>query len=280
MHEEEVQTFPNWYIKFPVGHALRLNREMRGAFQVYFCDALKQVSRNKLPGLDGLPHEVYLRMSHMFVPILTDMFHHWFAYGVIPGSITKGGITLLKKGGTHLWEDLDDYRPITLLNTELKILARVLANHLQLVISDLSGPEQNCAVKGRLIQDNLHLVCKILVGLKDDTEAMLIDLNQFKAFNRVDHQFLATVLETARFKLKFHKWISMLYHNLQTVVHVIRKHLEVFAVERLVQQDCPLSSLWSPSSVGLGIRRLIQLCVKSPLPTVSGQRSLHMSSST
>ena len=97
-------------------------------------------------------------MSHMFVPILTDEFNHWFAQGAIPGSITKGAIILLKKGGRHVWEDLDDYRPITLLNTELNILARVLVNRLQLVISDLIRPEQNYAVKGRSIQDNLHLV--------------------------------------------------------------------------------------------------------------------------
>ena len=86
-------------------------------------DALKQVGLNKSPGLDGLPYEVYLRMPHMFVPILTDMFNHWFAQGAIPGSISKGMITLLKKGGRHVWEGLDDYRSITLLNTELKILA-------------------------------------------------------------------------------------------------------------------------------------------------------------
>ena len=52
-------------------------------------DALKQVGLNKSPGLDGLPYEVYLRMSHMFVPILTDVFNHWFAQGAIPGSVTR-----------------------------------------------------------------------------------------------------------------------------------------------------------------------------------------------
>ena len=98
-----------------------------------------------------------------------------FAQGAIPGSITKGVITLLKKGGRHVWEDLDDYRPITLLNAELKILARVLANRLQLVISDLIGPEQNYAVKGRSIQDNLHLIREILEGIKDDDEAALVN---------------------------------------------------------------------------------------------------------
>ena len=137
-------------VKTPEGNCLRSTREIRDAFRAHFrdrfarctdlplrefrsyladfprlgaascegvvteCevrDALKLVGLNKLPGLDGLPYEVYLRVSHMFVPILTDMFNHWFAQGAIPGSVTKGVITLLKKGGTHVWEGLDDYRP-------------------------------------------------------------------------------------------------------------------------------------------------------------------------
>ena len=53
-------------------------------------------------------------------------------------------ITLLWKGGRHVWEDLDDYRPITLLNTELKILAWVLANCLQL---DWTRAELRCEGK-------------------------------------------------------------------------------------------------------------------------------------
>ena len=193
-------------------------------------DALKQVGLNKSPGLDGLPYEVYLRMSHMFVPILTDMFDHWFAQGAIPGSVIKGVITLLKKGGRHVWEGLDDYRPITLLNTELKILARVLANRLQLVISDLIGLEQTYAVKGRSIQDNLHLIREVLEGIKDDTETALISLDQSKAFDRVDHRFLATVLETAGFKPEFRRWISMMYHNPQAVVQVNGRRSRVFAL--------------------------------------------------
>ena len=200
---------------------------------------LKQVGLNKSPGLDGLPYEVYLRMSHMFVPILTDVFNHWLVQGAIPGSITKGVITLLKKEGRHVRGDLDDYRPITLLNTELKILARVLANRLQLVISDLIGPEQNYAVKGRSIRDNLHSVRQILEGIKDNTKAALINLDQSKAFDRVDHRFLAT----AGFKPEFRKWISILYHNPQAVVQVNGRRSGAFAIEQSVRQGCPLSPL-------------------------------------
>ena len=125
-----------------------------------------------------------------FVPILTDVFNHWFAQGALPGSVTKGVITLLKKVDRHVWEGLDDYRPITLLNTELKILIRVLVNILQLVINDLIGLEQTYAVKRRSIQDNLLLIREILEGLKDGTETALINSDLSKAFDRVDNRFL------------------------------------------------------------------------------------------
>ena len=63
-------------------------------------------------------------------------------------------------------------------------------NSLQHVINDLIDPEQNYAVKGRSIEDNLHLVRQILEGTEDDTEATLTNLDQSKAFDRVDHGFL------------------------------------------------------------------------------------------
>ena len=98
--------------------------------------------------LEAAAHICQNRRKH--VPILTDMFTHCLIQEAIPGSVTQSAITLLKNSGRHVWEELDDYRPITLPNTELKILARVLANRLQLVISDLIGPEQTYAVKIRL----------------------------------------------------------------------------------------------------------------------------------
>ena len=165
-------------------------------------------------------------------------------------------ITLLKKEGRHVRGELDDYRPITLLNTELKILARVLANRLQLVISDLICPEQNYAMKRRTIQDNLHLVRHILEGIEDDTEAALINLDQSKAFDRVDHRFLAAVLETAGFEPEFRKWIGMLYQNPQVVVQVNGRRSRAFAIERSVQQGCPLSSLLYVLALKPLLRRL------------------------
>ena len=185
----------------------------------------------------------------MFFLILTDMLNHWFAQGAIPGCITKGIITLLKKGDRYVWENLD-YSPITLLSTELKILAQVLANRLQFVISELIGPEQNYAGNGRSIQDNLHLARHVLEGFKHDTRALLIYLDQAKAFNRIHHWFLAMISETAGFKLEFHKWISWQGWPLSPLLYV-------FALEPF------------------GMGRQIRPCRESPLPAVLWRRSLY-----
>ena len=103
-------------------------------------------------------------------------------------------------------------------------------------------------------------MCEVLQGLEDGTEAVLNDLDQSKAFDRVNHRFFATALETARFQPEFHKWISMVYHNPQAEVRVNGKRSEAFAIERSVRQGWPcllfsMSSLWCPYYVGLGMGR-------------------------
>ena len=96
-----VQEFRSYFADF-----LRLREEEAASCkgvvtECEVCDALKQVGLSKSLGLDGLHNEVYLRLLHVFVPILKDVFNHWFAKGAISGSITKGVITLLKKSGRH-----------------------------------------------------------------------------------------------------------------------------------------------------------------------------------
>ena len=77
--ELQVHEFRNYLADFPrLGEAEAASCEV----VVTECEvrsALKLVGLNRSPGLDGLPNEVYLRMSHMFVPILTNVFNHWFA---------------------------------------------------------------------------------------------------------------------------------------------------------------------------------------------------------
>ena len=87
------------------------------------------------------------------------------------------------------------------------------------------------------------MICEVLERIKDSTVTALINLDQSKAFDRVDHQFLVSVLETAEFQLEFCGWISMMYHNSQAVVQVNGRRLTVFTIECSIWQGCPLSLL-------------------------------------
>ena len=71
----QVQVFRSYLVDFPrFGEAEATGCEGL-VTECKVHDVLQQVGFNESPGLNGLPNEVYLRMSHMFFPILTDMFN-------------------------------------------------------------------------------------------------------------------------------------------------------------------------------------------------------------
>ena len=74
--ELQVQEFHNYLADFPHLGEAEVGSCEGVVMECKVRSALKQVGLNKSPGLEGLPNEEYLRMSHMFVPILTDVFNH------------------------------------------------------------------------------------------------------------------------------------------------------------------------------------------------------------
>ena len=135
-------------------------------------------------------------------------------------------------------------------------MAWVSANRLQIVISDLIGPEQTFDVKERSIKDNLYFIGEVSEGIKDGTEAALISLDQSKTFDTVDHRFLVTVLETAGFQPEFRRWISMMYHKPQSVEQVNGRRLGVFTIEHSIRQGRHLTPLIHVLAMEPLLRRL------------------------
>ena len=80
--------------------------------------AMKSVGFNKSPGIDGLPYEVYLRLSHMFVLLLATIYNNWMRQGSIPRRFTRGIVKLLCKN-KHGGDGISNFRPLTMLNTDL-----------------------------------------------------------------------------------------------------------------------------------------------------------------
>ena len=120
-------------------------------------------------------------------------------------------------------------------------MAKILANRLQTVLPSLICPEQTCAVKGRTIQDSLHLVRTIVE--KVDGNAALINFDQSKAFDRVDHVFLESVLSSAGFGFHFRTWMRLLYASPGVMVEVNGVRSGPFTLTRSIRQGCPLSPM-------------------------------------
>ena len=78
---------------------------------------------------------------------------------------------------------------------------------------------------------------------KEDTEAAFIFLDQEKAFDRVDHDFLYKTMEAFGIGPEFIGWVKRLYANASTKVRVNGHLTSNISLKRGVRQGCPLSPL-------------------------------------
>ena len=78
----------------------------------------------KSPGPDQLPNKFYVTFSGILAPILTKVFNTAREAGRLPPEMLEGTIPVLDKKKSR--DDPRNYRPITLLNSDYKILMRIL----------------------------------------------------------------------------------------------------------------------------------------------------------
>ena len=117
--------------------------------------ALNTMRRNKTPGKDGLPYEFYQHFWPILGNDLVAVFNSYFDLGKLPLSQRSALITLLYTKGDHL--ETKNWRPISLLYADYKILSKVLTNRLSKVILSVVAPEQVCGVPGR--HSSKHVRC-------------------------------------------------------------------------------------------------------------------------
>ena len=104
--------------------------------------------------------------------------------------------------------------------------------------------DQTCGIVGRLITDNLHLMRNVIDYVNSkNIKAALLSLHQSKAFDRVSHVNLFSVLKALGFGTSFISWIRLLYTDICSSVIVNGEVSCVFPVIRSVRQGCSLSPL-------------------------------------
>ena len=134
---------------------------------------------------------------------------------------------------------------VVLLNTDYKIIARVLSQQLQKVIHKIISLDQTGYIKGRSASDNLRLVQDVMDFCKVFEEKGLILFLDFKqAFDCVNHDFLFETLKMFNFKDSFIHWVRVLYNNAEGKIINNGWISQAYRINRGVyRQGCPLSAL-------------------------------------
>uniref|UniRef100_A0A671PCM7 Reverse transcriptase domain-containing protein n=1 Tax=Sinocyclocheilus anshuiensis TaxID=1608454 RepID=A0A671PCM7_9TELE len=201
------------------------------------------LNKRKSPGIDGLGSEFYIVFKDFLTSILKEVFDEIFRKGEMNQRMGMGLMKLIyKRKGDKV--ELKNYRPITMLNTDLKILSKVLANRLKEVMPSIIETNQAYSIKGRDIADTtMSIKDTIRYITEKKKDGFIISLDFEKAFDRVEHDFLFGVLKSFGFGGNFIKWVKILYKGALTRVKCNGFLTECFKLTRSIRQGCPLSAL-------------------------------------
>ena len=203
--------------------------------------ALRHTTRGTAPGADGLPSELYCKLPEL-LPVVARVLTAAGELGRLPPGLHEGVITLIFKAGDKL--DPANYRPITLLNTDYRLLAKVLANRLKPLLSSVISREQTAFVPGRSIGENVMLLQLLPHLLRQHGRcgyAVFCDFR--KAYDTVDRGFLLRIMERLGVGPGFLAWARLLLRDTRSKA-LVNGHLSgPAAFEAGVRQGCPLAPL-------------------------------------
>ena len=138
---------------------------------------------------------------------------------------------------------ISNWRPISLLNLDQKIISKALAIKLKKVLPVLISPGQTAYVNGRFIDDNGRLISDIIEICDIEKWCGYLTTIDFeKAFDSLNHAFLIVALRKYGFGDNFTDWIKILLKNQESCVINERHTTKYFKLERGARQGDLMST--------------------------------------
>uniref|UniRef100_A0A8C5Q8F8 Reverse transcriptase domain-containing protein n=1 Tax=Leptobrachium leishanense TaxID=445787 RepID=A0A8C5Q8F8_9ANUR len=236
--------------------------------------AIRALPKGKAPGPDGLSNLYYQNFASLLVPTLTALFNHIKTTGQVPPEMLLATVVTLPKPGkppTHC----ANFRPISLLNVDIKLYAKLLASRVAPLLPKLIHPDQTGFVQGRQTCDNTRRLFDIIdLANRSGTPGLLLSLDAEKAFDRMHWGFMRQTLEAFQFPASFIQSVMALYSTPSAKVLSMGFSSPTFPITNGTRQGCPLSPLifvlaLEPLASHIRLNTFI-----SGLPTPAGEQKL------
>lgn len=195
-------------------------------------NAISAMQSTKAPGPDGYPIEFYKNFSTKLTPLILEMFNDLLGTGALPQTLIEASITFIPKPRKDRTQ-CGSYRPISLLNSDIKILAKTLARRLESVTDEVISPDQTGFMTGRHSFSNIRGLLNVIYSpASGKVPEVVISLDAEKAFDRVEWAYLFECLRAFGFGPTFIAWIKLLYASPKASVVTNGKRSEFFSLSR------------------------------------------------
>ena len=174
----------------------------------------------KSPGLDGMSIVFYQKFWDIVGNDVVTMVLNVLNSDMSMADTNKTYITLVLKNNNP--SRITEFRPISLSNVIYKLIAKVLANQLKLILPHIILKNQSAFTAGRLMTDNVLIAFEMMHYLEHKKEGkdcyMAIKLDMSKAYDRVEWGFIEQVMR----KLGFHeRWIDLIMRCITAISYSV-----------------------------------------------------------